>query len=54
MLNFLKGFVVALSSGSRKSNQNMRRYYAAEFGIKEDTRRYNDWIHDVSLFKWRS
>ena len=44
MLNFFKGFVVALNSGSRKSNQSMHRYYVTEFGIKEGSRLYNDWI----------
>jgi len=44
MLNFFKGFVVALSGGSRKSNQRMHRYYVTEFGIKEGNRLYNDWI----------
>lgn len=44
MANFFKGWITVLSSGTRRNNHDMHRYYVIEFGNTEGNRRYNDWI----------
>ena len=44
MTNFFKGWIAVLSSGTRRNNHDMHRYYVIEFGDIEGNRRYNDWI----------
>jgi hypothetical protein len=44
MTNFFKGWIAVLSSGTRRNNHDMHRYYVIEFGNIEGNRRYNDWI----------